>query len=97
MTFLDDGDLVRVKPDGTYEIRSEGFLVSRPFERVETERLKVEKGNFEHFMLKEIFEQPKIMKAVFQGRVDFERLALNAAAFQDLRDIDIERVKFIAC
>lgn len=97
VTFLDDGDLVRIKPDGTYEIRSEGFLVSRPFERVETEHLKTEKGNFEHFMLKEIFEQPKIMKAVFQGRVDFEHLALNAAAFQDLRDIDIERVKFIAC
>lgn len=66
MTFLDDGDLVRVKPDGSYEIKSEGSLVSRPFERVETENLKADKGEFAHFMLKEIFEQPKVMKAVFQ-------------------------------
>jgi glucosamine--fructose-6-phosphate aminotransferase (isomerizing) len=48
-------------------------------------------------MLKEIFEQPKIAKAVFQGRVDFEDLVLNASAFQDLRDIEIERIQFIAC
>ncbi|MDQ1343778.1 MAG: hypothetical protein QG650_498 [Patescibacteria group bacterium] len=71
--------------------------MSRPFERVETEHLKAEKGDYEHFMLKEIFEQPKIAKAVFQGRVDFTNLALNSAAFQDLRDVEIDRVKFIAC
>lgn len=97
VTFLDDGDLVRVKPDGTYEIRSEGSLVSRSFERVETEHLKAEKGDFEHFMLKEIFEQPKVANAVFQGRADFKDLVLNSSAFQDLRDVEIERVKFIAC
>lgn len=97
VTFLNDGDLVRVKGDGTYEIRSEGVLVSRPFEKVETEHLRAEKGEFEHFMLKEIYEQPKVAKAVCQGRVNFSDLTLNSAAFQDLRDIDIERVKFIAC
>lgn len=64
---------------------------------METESLKADKGDFAHFMLKEIFEQPKIMKAVFQGRADFSDLVLNAAAFQDLRDVEIERIKFIAC
>lgn len=48
-------------------------------------------------MLKEIYEQPKVMRAVFQGRADFKDLVLNAAAFQDLRDAEVERVKFIAC
>ena len=48
-------------------------------------------------MLKEIFEQPKVIKATFQGRVDFKNFALNSAAFQDLRNLEIERIKFIAC
>jgi glucosamine--fructose-6-phosphate aminotransferase (isomerizing) len=97
VVFLNDGDLVHVKPSGEYSIKSEGALVSRPFERVEVENLKTEKNGYEHFMLKEIFEQPKVAKAMFQGRIDFDDLVLNASAFQDLRDTDIERIKFIAC
>ncbi len=97
VVFLDDGDLVHVTAAGEYSIRSERALVSRPFERIETEHLAAERGEFEHFMLKEIFEQPKVAKAVFQGRVDFSDLVLNASAFEDLRDVEIERVKFIAC
>jgi glucosamine--fructose-6-phosphate aminotransferase (isomerizing) len=97
VVFLDDGDIVHVLPSGEYSIRSEGSLVSRPFERVQVEGLKAEKNGFEHFMLKEIFEQPKVANAMFQGRVDFKDLVLNAAAFQDLRDTEIDRIAFIAC
>lgn len=94
--FLDDGDLVYIK-DGDYTIKSEGQLISKPAEKIDVASLKAEKWDYKHFMLKEIFEQPKVLRDVFRGRIDFENAQLTASAFEELDKHDFEKITFVAC
>lgn len=48
-------------------------------------------------MLKEIFEQPKVLRDVFRGRIDFENTVLTASAFEELDKHDFEKITFVAC
>ena len=57
--FLEDGDIVCITPQGA-EILNQGRPVERPVELVNWCVDDVKKGGFEHFMLKEIFEQPRV-------------------------------------
>ncbi len=58
VTYLDDGDWVVTYPDRT-EIRNpQGQLVNRPRQKSKVEAALIERGDYDHFMLKEIHEQP---------------------------------------
>ncbi len=94
--FLDDGELVHVK-NGDFTIKSEWKLIRKPLEILSIEHLKSEKGDFEHFMLKEIYEQPSVLREVFRWRVDFENSRLIAHAFEELDQHEFEKITFIAC
>jgi glucosamine--fructose-6-phosphate aminotransferase (isomerizing) len=59
VVFLEDGDLVTITPQGA-EIENGGRPVDRPVELVSWCADDAKKGGFEHFMLKEIFEQPRV-------------------------------------
>jgi len=59
VVFLEDGDFVSITPQGA-EIRNSGRPVERPVELVNWCADDVKKGGFEHFMLKEIYEQPRV-------------------------------------
>ncbi|HMK15577.1 MAG TPA: glutamine--fructose-6-phosphate transaminase (isomerizing), partial [Methanomicrobiales archaeon] len=59
VVFLEDGDFVSITPQGA-EIRNNGRPVERPVELVNWCADDVKKGGFEHFMLKEIYEQPRV-------------------------------------
>ena len=68
--YLKDGDVARITPDGI-EIRSLDFTsVSREVQEVDWDIGSIEKGGYEHFMLKEIFEQPDALKNTIRGRLD---------------------------
>lgn len=67
--FLDDGDIARLTP-GSIEIRNpEKTMVTRPSTVVDWDPGKIEKGGYEHFMLKEIFEQPESLENAIRGRL----------------------------
>lgn len=70
VTFLDDGDAAVLRP-GSFEIRSiaAGSAVVRPETELDFAPGAVEKGGFEHFMLKEIFEQPEALENCLRGRL----------------------------
>jgi glucosamine--fructose-6-phosphate aminotransferase (isomerizing) len=55
--FLEDGDVASISR-GKVEIFHEGFLVTRPVELIDWSLEDVKKGGYQHFMLKEIYEQP---------------------------------------
>ncbi len=57
--FPEDGDIISITPQGA-EIHHNGRMVTRPVELVNWCVDDVKKGGFEHFMLKEIFEQPRV-------------------------------------
>ncbi|MCK5251375.1 MAG: glutamine--fructose-6-phosphate transaminase (isomerizing), partial [Thermoplasmata archaeon] len=89
--FVEDGDVV-VLGDGTIEITDlEGTPIERPSQTVDWNVEDAQRGGFEHFMFKEIFEQPQAILESLMGRITDEELA----SLVPLEDVD--KVKIIAC
>jgi glutamine---fructose-6-phosphate transaminase (isomerizing) len=66
VVYLEDGDLAEIDREG-WRIYSHGTPVQRPVELVDWDVETVKKGGFPHFMLKEIFEQPKVFYDTLHG------------------------------
>ena len=68
--YLKDGDVATVSPDGVSIYSLDNVPVSREVKEIEFDVGAVEKGGFEHFMLKEIHEQPEALRNTIRGRLD---------------------------
>jgi len=69
VVYLDDGDYAVLTPDGYRTYHLEGQEVDRGVHQVTWDLDSIEKGGYEHFMLKEIFEQPSSISDVMRGRL----------------------------
>lgn len=72
MIFLDDGELALLQRDEVKITKLDGSIVERPAKRIEWSPVMAEKAGYKHFMLKEIFEQPRAMEDTLRGRLDRE-------------------------
>jgi glucosamine--fructose-6-phosphate aminotransferase (isomerizing) len=72
MYFLADGDVAVVTRQGVKFTNLEGELVERKVEKILWDPIQAEKGGYKHFMLKEIFEQPRAVRDTTLGRVSIE-------------------------
>ena len=59
--YLDEGDWAEVRPDGAVIHDQDGVVVEREIRRTAASGAMIGKGNFAHFMLKEIYEQPAVI------------------------------------
>lgn len=92
VVYLDDGDSVVVTPD-EYKVRQLHYgTVQRPVHEVTWDLGAIEKSGFEHFMLKEIFEQPNTLEDVMRGRLLEEegnaKLGGITISDEELRSVD---------
>ncbi|OIB56011.1 glutamine--fructose-6-phosphate transaminase (isomerizing) [Natrialba sp. SSL1] len=71
VTYLQDGDVV-VLEDGTVTITQDRDPVDRPIETVDWDADAAEKGGYDHYMLKEIHEQPTALRQALSGRVNLD-------------------------
>ncbi len=99
VVYLNDFDVAVITRDNFQISSLTAGAVSRQISRVEWTADAAEKGDFAHFMLKEIYEQPLAVQNALRGRVNHEESTslfggLNMTASQ-LRDVD--RVIFCAC
>ena len=69
---LDDYNVVKVTRDGFKTSTIHNVAVTPKVVQLELDLEEIELGQFEHFMQKEIFEQPKALKNTFRGRIDIE-------------------------
>lgn len=99
MIFLNDGEIALLDPAGVVIKKLDGTPVQRAPSHITWDPIKAEKGGYKHFMLKEIFEQPRAIIDTLRGRliedtgdVFLDGVKLNA---QDAENI--ERIYFIAC
>src|ERR1700753_3106117 len=69
MIFLEDGDMAELTADGARIEAVTGGAVKRTPRRIDWNPLQAEKGGFKHFMLKEIFEQPRAVEDTLRGRI----------------------------
>ncbi|HAO98612.1 MAG TPA: glutamine--fructose-6-phosphate transaminase (isomerizing), partial [Fibrobacteres bacterium] len=99
VAYLDDNDMVEITPTGyriTNQARAE---VRREVQNIEFSADQVAKGNFPHFMLKEIFEQPETIVNSLRGRLIADS---GTAKLQGLNLVQpelrgIKRILLVAC
>jgi glucosamine--fructose-6-phosphate aminotransferase (isomerizing) len=96
--FLEEGDMAEVRRDGVRILDAAGNSVDRPVRQSELSAEAAEKGPYPHFMLKEIFEQPRAVADTLQERVANGRL-LEAAFGPKATGIfpEVEYVRIVAC
>jgi glucosamine--fructose-6-phosphate aminotransferase (isomerizing) len=71
--FMEDGEVALLSPKGVKVYGAEGKEISKEPKRVDWNPLMAEKGGYKHFMLKEIFEQPRAVTDTIRGRLSKER------------------------
>lgn len=99
MFFLNDGDVAILTPAGVHLTDFEGKTVVRQVSRILWDPIMAEKGGYKHFMLKEIFEQPRAVKDTMLGRIGLEsgRVFLDEIGISDADLQKCEQVKIVAC
>ncbi|ELY39114.1 glutamine--fructose-6-phosphate transaminase (isomerizing) [Natronorubrum tibetense] len=97
VVYLEDGDVVIVDEDGVEYTDLEGKPVTREPETVEWDPEQAGKGEYDHFMLKEIYEQPTALAQALEGRIDPENGRIALENFEPGTFADIDSVQFVAC
>ncbi len=70
--FLADGDMAILTPDGVTLTDFDGKPIHRELTRIQWDPIQAEKGGYKHFMLKEIWEQPRAIRDTTLGRVSLD-------------------------
>ena len=99
MLFLDDGEMAELTREGVRIETLDGQPVRRTPKHIDWSPVQAEKGGYKHFMLKEIFEQPRAVEDTLRGRIELEKGDLVDAEFgldaEVMRGVD--RVCLLAC
>ena len=96
--YLEEGDVVRLDKDGFEIVDENGQSSQRPVKQVETKADAVQRGDYPHYMLKEIFEQPQAVAETLEGRVSASRVLPNifGVGAQELLE-QVKQVHIVAC
>ncbi len=96
--IIEDDEMVTITEDGAVIETIDGVPVDRDVLHVDWDAAQAEKGGFEHFMLKEIHEQPAVITETLGGRLDEDGTAwLEDVAFDDAFARDLDTVWITAC
>jgi glucosamine--fructose-6-phosphate aminotransferase (isomerizing) len=94
--FLADGDLAVISPEGVQLMDFNGQPIVRQVQHVTWDPIMAEKGGFKHFMLKEIYEQPRAVRDTTLGRISQEtghvfldEMEISEAELKEARKINI--------
>ncbi|MDB4136904.1 glutamine--fructose-6-phosphate transaminase (isomerizing) [Gammaproteobacteria bacterium] len=95
--YLEEGDIAQVERE-SITIWHKGKKVNRPTTTVAHQTADSDRGRYEHFMLKEIYEQPRVIQDTLEGRVSKssvleQAFGINAPALFD----KIKTVQIVAC
>jgi glucosamine--fructose-6-phosphate aminotransferase (isomerizing) len=96
MFFLADGDVATVTQEGVQVTDFDGKALKREVQHVTWDPIQAEKGGFKHFMLKEIYEQPRAVRDTTLGRVSSDtgqiflsEMEIGEEEFRALKKINI--------
>ncbi|WP_334176483.1 glutamine--fructose-6-phosphate transaminase (isomerizing) [Pseudoxanthobacter sp.] len=95
--YLDEGDWVVLSRGGAEIFDAGGRPVTRPVTVLRASALVVEKGNYRHFMEKEIHEQPDVLSRTLGHYLDFSTGTARSEPFAGLALATVPRVAMAAC
>lgn len=99
MIFLEDGEMAVLDKSEARIQLLDGTRVERPVHQISWSPVMAEKGGYRHFMLKEIFEQPRAIVDSFRGRIFPERGEVDLGKQSVPKDVlaRVDRVVMVAC
>ncbi len=99
MFFLNDGDMAVLTADGVKLMDFEGNPVKRQVTHILWDPIMAEKGGYKHFMLKEIYEQPRAVRDTLLGRVsqDTGKVFLEEMNITPQEFAAFKSIKIVAC
>jgi glutamine---fructose-6-phosphate transaminase (isomerizing) len=95
--FPDDGDIVSVTAEGATFVRADGAAVEHEILELDWDDEGAEKGGYETFMLKEIYEQPDAIRETIGDRVRHGRLVLEGLGLENEDLKTLRRIVILAC
>ncbi len=97
--FLADGDLAVITPAGVQLTDFDGNAIVRQVQHVTWDPIMAEKGGFKHFMLKEIYEQPRAVRDTTLGRVSLDsgKVFLDEMEITEQEFANCAKVNIAAC
>ncbi len=97
--FLDDGEVAVLSREGVSVTTLEGEPVSKKVEQILWSPIQAEKGGYRHFMLKEIYEQPRAIRDTIRGRFSEEAGEVYLEGLEPLEELlpEVERIFLVAC
>jgi glucosamine--fructose-6-phosphate aminotransferase (isomerizing) len=97
--FLDDREISVVTDQGVMITDHDGRAVSKQVQRITWDPIMAEKAGFKHFMLKEIYEQPRAIRDTLLGRVsqDTGAIYLDEMEIAEAQVRDCRKLHIVAC
>jgi len=106
VVYLDDGELAVLTRAGHEILAISDFggpgrarVIDKEVSHIDWDLERIERGGFEHFMLKEIFEQPDTVRDAMRGRLLEEEGTAHLGGLRELADVldDVKRIVITAC
>jgi glutamine---fructose-6-phosphate transaminase (isomerizing) len=95
--LIDDGEVVEITPNGARFFGDEGEIEHKDVEPVDWDEEVAEKGGYETFMLKEIYEQPEAVRETIGDRARRGKLVLEGIGLNELEIQNLRRIVIVAC
>jgi glucosamine--fructose-6-phosphate aminotransferase (isomerizing) len=98
--YLEDGEMAVIQRSGVVVRKIASDLpVDNVIHKLQLDLAAIEKGGFDHFMIKEIFEQPKSILDTVRGRLNFKTGEVKMAGLDAISDklLDAQRILIIGC
>ncbi len=95
--YIGNMELARLSPDGVQFYNIDGDIIEKEAVKIEWNAEAAEKGGYAHFMLKEIYEQPKAVADTLNSSVKDGRIDLSAVGLTDDDMRNIGRIIIVAC
>lgn len=99
--YLEDEEMAIVRKNKSIKVRKikDDSLVDPYVQELQMNLEQIEKGGYEHFMLKEIYEQPNVIKDTYRGRLLANKGIVQMAGIEDNIEkfLNAERIIIVAC
>lgn len=100
VVYLEDGEIARISLETGLKIKKlDNKIITPAVQKLQIKLEALEKDGYEHFMLKEIFEQPKTIKDCMRGRINAQKGHVALGGIRDYKDqiVNAPRIIIVAC
>lgn len=95
--FIENEEIARLSQDAIEFFNVDGEPIEKTYKTIEWDENAAEKGGYEHFMLKEMYEQPKTVRDTLSPRLKDDQIVIEELGMTDEEIRDISRIRIVAC